>query len=153
MPEPKPDKPEEPSMPEGFWPPGSFTSRSVSPDGRTFAICTENGLVGLYDASTKAKLGILHGRLHAVFSCAFSPDGTRLAVAHDTLWDVETRQELLNLDAEGDLHHLAEFSDDGNTFLIGSTQRVGTFQFWTAPSWQEIEEAERQGGVWPHAAE
>jgi WD40 repeat protein len=141
------------TAPSGFWPRGIWTNHAYSADGRTFAISTENGLVALCDAAKREKLAVLQGRLHAVFGIAFTPDGTRLAVANDALWDVATRQELLTLHAEGTLHHLAEFSDDGSTLLIGNPEQAGFCQFWRAPSWKEIDEVERAGDAWPPTAE
>ena len=139
--------------PSGFWPRGNWSNHAYSTDGRTFAISTENGLVALFDAAKREKLAVLQGSLHAVFGIAFTPDGTRLAVANDALWDVATRQELLTLHAEGTLHHLAEFSDDGSTLLIGNPEQAGFCQFWRAPSWREIDEAERNGEAWRPTAE
>ena len=142
-----------PARPEGFWPAGLLTDRAYSPDGRTFAVATENGTATLYDARGPEKLATLHGRVNAVFSVAFSPDGTRLVTADDMLWDVMTRQELLKLPLPGTVHWYAEFTEDGSTLLVGSPEQEGSFYFWRAPSWAEIEEVERSGGGWPRTEE
>ena len=135
--------------PAGWWPPGEVTSRAYSPDGRTTAIATENGSVLLFDAVRQEKIAILQGRAHSVFALAFSPDGSRLLSANDAIWDVATRQELVTLTAEGALHSVAQFSDDGDTLLVGSWHGLGEYQIWHAPSWREIEEVERSGRGWP----
>ncbi len=139
--------------PPGFWPPGRVTSRAYSPDGRTTALATENGSVMLFDAAKQEKIATLHGRAHAVFALAFSPDGTRLHSANDAIWDVKTGQELVTLPAEGALHSIAQFSDDGNTLLVGSWHSPGEYQYWRAPSWAEIEEVERSGRGWSRREE
>ena len=139
--------------PPGFWPPGALTSRAYSPDGRTTAVATENGSVLLFDAVRQEKIATLHGRAHAVFALAFTPDGTRLLSANDAIWDVATGQELVALSAAGALHSIAQFGDDGNTLLVGSWHGLGEYQYWRAPSWEEIAEVERRGGGWPRSAE
>jgi len=134
--------------PPGFWPTGAITSRAFSPDGRTTAIATENGSVLLFDAERQEKIALLHGRAHAVFALAFTADGTRLLSANDAIWDVATGQELITLSAQGALHSIAQFGDDGNALLVGSWHGLGEYQFWRAPSWEEIAAAERHGGGW-----
>ncbi len=141
------------AAPKGFWPPGSVTCRAYSRDGRTTAIATENGSVLLFDAERQEKIATLHGRAHSVFALAFTPDGTRLLSANDAIWDLATAQELVTLSAVGALHSIAQFSDDGNTLLVGSWHGLGEYQFWRAPSWEEIAEVERRGGAWPRVEE
>ena len=59
----------------------------------------------------------------------------------------------MTLSAEGALHSIAQFSDDGNTLLVASWHGPGEAQFWRAPSLAEIEATERNGGGWPRSAE
>jgi eukaryotic-like serine/threonine-protein kinase len=129
----------------GIHPKGRLSDFALSTDGHTLAASTANGEVTLYDAVGPKKIAQLQGRATAVWSLAFSQDGTRLAVSNDVLWDVATRQELLALPTVGAVPRQAEFSDDGNTLIVGN---AGVIQFWRAPTWQEIEESERSGGGW-----
>jgi hypothetical protein len=66
----------------------------------------------------------------------FSTDRRQEAVK---LWDVGTRQELLTLDGGTDstLYGVPRWSADGDVILAGPPQ-----QAWSAPSWEEIAEAE-----------
>jgi WD40 repeat protein len=88
---------------------------------------------------------------------AFSPDSKRLATTSHgdemvKLWDVETRQDLLTLAGTGSEIYAVEFTDDGNTILVGrrpfaARSLSGLCQFWTVPSWAEILAAERSDAV------
>ena len=144
---------EEEAAPSDFWARGSLSARGFAPDGRTFAIATEAGIVALYDSVERKRLATLHGHLQAAFGVVFSADGKRLVSTGGgreaaKIWDVATRQELLTLAGHGSLLHQVEFTEDGNTLIVGSPRQVGMCQFWRAPSWREIEETERTGGVW-----
>jgi WD40 repeat protein len=86
---------------------------------------------------------------HAV---AFSPDSKRLAIGGDgmeaiKLWDVESRQELLTLEGEGSHFYRTAFSPDGN--VVGSMNLHGVLHVWRAPSWAEIEVAEKAQATAP----
>jgi WD40 repeat protein len=128
------------------------TDRAFSPDGHTHALSFADGKVQLFDAKPGIEVTTLHGHQSSVYCLTFSPDGTRLAVGGDVLWDLNTRQELITLPTAGGDRRHAEFSDDGSTLLIGGPTGTGIYQFWRAPSWQEIEQAERDGHGWPQAA-
>ena len=54
------------------------------------------------------------------------------------LWDVGTRQELLNLSGTGSTLVRAWWSADGDTILAGAP-----WQAWHAPSWEGIAAAEK----------
>jgi tetratricopeptide (TPR) repeat protein len=58
---------------------------------------------------------------------------------------------LLALDVHHSLLNAVEFTADGDTLLVGAENGRSTWQFWCAPSWAEIEDAERAGGRWPQA--
>jgi serine/threonine protein kinase/WD40 repeat protein len=114
------------------------TSLAVSPDGRLVAATTEAGTVRLCDAASGEWLGDLHSHLNSALGVAFSQDGRRLISSSGgreavKVWDVGTRQELLNLSGTGSLLRQAMWSADGDTILAGTP-----WQAWHASSWEEI---------------
>jgi len=78
---------------------------------------------------------------------AFSPDGQRLIASGShpkdvvKLWDVETGRDLVTLPGKPGWYVHIGFSPDGNTLFAASLE--GTALLWRAPSWEEIEAAER----------
>ena len=141
--------------PPEFWPPGAWNDRAFSPDGRTFAVAAESGVFGIYDNVKQQRITALRGHRQSVFAVAFSADGTRLASVSGgeeavKLWDVTTGRELLTLTTDETRLDAAEFTDDHSTLLVG---RDGRCLFWRAPSWRQIEDAERTGGRWPRSPE
>ena len=115
---------------------------AVSLDGRLVAATTQGGPVRLCDAVTGELIEDLHGHLNSSDGVAFSNDGHRLISAAGgleavKLWDVGTRQELLNLSGTGSTLDRAMWSLDGDTILAGAP-----WQAWHAPSWEEIAAAE-----------
>jgi WD40 repeat protein len=75
-----------------------------------------------------------------------SPDGQRLAAGGSSgvvrLWDPATRQQvaLLRL-RKGTAFSTMAFSADGNLLVVVNGQALQT---WRAPSWAEIEAAEKR---------
>jgi WD40 repeat protein len=131
-----------------YRPPRALTSGAASRDGSALAIAAESGFVALYDLTPGGGHSVLQGHLGAVHGVAFSPDGKRVVTTSGgletaKLWDVETKQELLTLPGVGSLLGVAAFSEEGNTLVVGSSSRAGLWQYWTAPSWAEIERAEK----------
>ena len=131
---------------------GQLTGVALSPNEKTFAASSETGLLVICDYANLTNYAVLPGNMQDVDGVAFSPDSRRLATTGHgddmlKLWDVETRQELLTLVGRGSEIYAVEFTDDGNTLLVGRrpfTARplAGLCQFWTAPSWAEIAAAE-----------
>jgi WD40 repeat protein len=83
-------------------------------------------------------------------SAAFSADGQRLVTGSMVggelqpaveVWDIATGRGLLSLRSQGRFTGWTEFSPDGNTLLALSWH--GATELWRAPSWAEIEAAER----------
>jgi len=119
---------------------------TFSPDGRFFAAASELGYAKLWETVTLRELATFRGVLMGVHSVAFSPDGKRLAAGSEgseavQLWDVESYQELLTLEGQGSLFGSSAFSPDGN--VVGSRNAQGQLHLWRAPSWEEIEAAEK----------
>jgi WD40 repeat protein len=127
---------------------------ALSPDGRLFAAGSGVGYFILGETAKPRDSAVrLHQYTSACFSVAFSPDGQRLAVGSGSrnqsikLWDAELHQELLNLETEGGQFGQMAFSADGN--LLGCCTFQGVLHVWRAPSWTEIEQAERNNGAPP----
>jgi WD40 repeat protein len=120
-----------------------------SPDGRLFAAASQLGYVKLWDRATLRELAELRGFLMGIHSLAFSPDAKRIAASGDgkeavKLWDVQSWQELLTLEGQGSLFWPIAFSADSN--VLGSCNMQGALHLWRAPSWAEIETAEKIEG-------
>jgi WD40 repeat protein len=125
---------------------GRISGLSLSPEGRTLAATSENGTVELWDTETLKRKALLHGVILGYHSVTFSPDGQRLAAGsngHEAikLWDADSCDEVATLAGEGSFFRGTRFSPDGNT--ITSRNWNGVSHFWHAPSWAEIETAER----------
>ena len=79
---------------------------------------------------------------------AFSPAGRRLATGGGTdrdaikLWDSSTHRELITLSGEGYLFLIVVFSPDGK--WLAACNLEGKLHLWRAPSWAEIEAAEKK---------
>jgi eukaryotic-like serine/threonine-protein kinase len=131
-----------------FWPHRrGVRDVAFTPDGRTFATAGDDGLAKLWDAETCREIVALKGNLlSTVWALDISADGRRLATAGAgrravKVWDVQTHHELISLDFEGLGISRIEFSRDGNK-LVGQN-RQGHLHIWRAPSWEEIEAAEK----------
>ncbi|HTY88181.1 MAG TPA: protein kinase [Candidatus Acidoferrum sp.] len=121
-----------------------------SPDGKTFAAASVEGVVGLWDATDWHEVKALRGFLMGCTAVTFSPDGKRLAVGGDgaqaiKLWDAQSYQELLTLEGQSSVAQFtdAAFSADGN--VLGARSYQGDIlDLWCAPSWNEIKAAEER---------
>jgi len=60
------------------------------------------------------------------------------------LWATENWQDVLTLSLDGSYYELM-FSPDGNILGARAYGSEGALHLWRAPSWVEIEEAERSG--------
>ncbi len=115
---------------------------SFSPDGRTFAHGSGEGLVGLRDVGTGEFIDELRGHLNGVHGVCFSPDGQRLvstSVGRESikLWDMETRNEVATLAATGGPLADPAFSPDGSWLVAINAQRTACV--WRAPTLRQID--------------
>jgi eukaryotic-like serine/threonine-protein kinase len=131
---------------------GGVAEARFSPDGRLLVTTSWAGSVKLWDVATRSELATLRGHSIWVWSAAFWGDSRRVATGGSTakdaviLWDTVAQRELLSLPAEGQFFVNLLVSQDGNTLV--ATSLDGHAHFWRAPSWAEIEAAEK-GAVKP----
>lgn len=108
--------------------PGSAPSWSVavSRDGRWLAAGGSDGVIRLWDLSTRGEPLLLQGHKRLAAGVAFSPDSTLLASGSDDatvrLWDVPTGVNLATIETgRGEVSHVA-CSPDGRT-IAAACQR------------------------------
>lgn len=101
---------------------------AFSPDGRTLAVGSHEGSIGLWDVATGALRVTLSGHRKWVFRLAFSPDGKMLASGSGDrtarLWDTETGRLLATLNGHKDAPFVS-FSSDGARLATGSIDEEG----------------------------
>jgi len=132
----------------GNW--NSSWTPTFSPDGRLLAAA-----VGMrcyvWEVGSWRPLGVLEQPVSGVVSVAFSPDSKRLVTGSQVggdlqraveIWDYVAQRGLLSLRSRGQFTGWIEFSPDGNTLLAQSWD--GVVELWHAPSWAEIEAAEKE---------
>jgi WD40 repeat protein len=117
----------------------------ISPDGKFVAVASQLGYVRLWDLATFRPAATLGSFLIGAHSVSFSLDGTRMMAGGDgdeaiKIWDVDSRQELLNFESRYDVFWRPTFSPDGN--VLGSLQQDGNLHLWRAPSLAEIDASE-----------
>jgi len=116
-----------------------------SPDGTLVATASADNTSKLLDLRTHKEI-TLPGQLMSLLSVCFSPDGRRLATGTGDgeflIWDLETRREVMVLKAGGSSAVAgARFYPSGDALL--SIRVPGSLHLWRAPSWGEIEAAEK----------
>jgi serine/threonine protein kinase/WD40 repeat protein len=120
---------------------------AFSPNGKLFAIASGDGFAKVFATDSFREVAALRGFLQGVHSVAFSPDGTRLATGGNgeeaiKLWEMANHQELLTLEGQGSIFESSGFSPDGN--VLGAKNYYDLLHLWRAPSWPEIEAAEKE---------
>jgi WD40 repeat protein len=126
---------------------GIVTGVLFSPDGRELFSTGWDSSARLWDVFGRRELATLRGHFGLVCSAALSPDGRRAATGGSSpkdavkLWDLVAHRELLSLQGEGQYFTHVAFSPDGNRLAAVSLD--GIAHLWRAPSWAEIEAAEK----------
>ena len=125
----------------GIWP-------GFSPDGRLLAVPSLRSSVRIFDVTANREVAVLSGYMFGVHAAAFAPDGKRVVSGGTgfeaiALWDPQSQERVLTLPAKATVLAPVEFSADGNV-LVG--QSANTLHFWRAPSWAEIEAADKLEG-------
>ena len=110
-------------------------SVAFSPDSKTLAAGQGDGIVQLWNVTSRKGSGSCSGRRYAseIRSVAFSPDGKFLAGGDDDgtaqLWDVATKQRIgIPLTVDTRPVESVAFSPDGKTLATGSND--GTARLW-----------------------
>jgi WD40 repeat protein len=121
---------------------------AFSPDGSLFAVASFIGYVRVWETATWQEVVTLRGFILGAAGEALSPDGKRLATGDGSgnqavrMWDTASWQEVLTLRAPGSVFNSLRFSPDGNRISAVSNDSI--LHIWTAPSWEEIDRAERR---------
>jgi WD40 repeat protein len=119
-----------------------------SPDGRFIAVASNLGYGRVFATTNWRTAANLGGFLRGVHYVSFSRDGHRLLTGSSEtqglkLWDPDSWQDLYTLETTGAKgpDYDAAFSPDGNA--IGWLGSNGKLYLWRAPSWAEIDAAEK----------
>ncbi len=128
---------------------------AFSHDSTRAASVSEDGTLALWDTSSLQPLiPPFKGHTLGAHGVAFSADGRRLATGGNgreaiKLWDMSTGRELVALSGQGFMFFSVAFSPNGQ--WLAACNSEGQLHLWRAPSWAEIEAAEKQEG--PHGPE
>ncbi|HEY3914026.1 MAG TPA: hypothetical protein VGN61_06025, partial [Verrucomicrobiae bacterium] len=119
---------------------------AFSPDESTIAGASEDGSLSLWDTRSLASIAVLRGVLLGLHSVTFSPDGQRIVAGSNgkeaiKIWDAASHEDVGTFEGEGSFFSGACFSPDGN--MIAARNWNGILHVWRAPSWEQIENAEK----------
>jgi WD40 repeat protein/serine/threonine protein kinase len=121
---------------------------AFSANGAQAASVAEDGTLAIWDPSSFQLIDVFKAHMRGAHGVAFSSDGRRLATggsARDSvkLWDVSTHRELMTLTGQegSSVFSFVAFSLDGR--WLATCSREGKLHLWQAPSWEEIEAAEK----------
>ncbi|MHC1764359.1 MAG: protein kinase [Verrucomicrobiia bacterium] len=117
-----------------------------SPNGRSWASLTQRGVLCLWEGTEQRPPLVISPSTQELWSLAFAADGTRLLAsgkrASDVvrLFDLGSRRCVIALPGESDVYWNVGMSADNSTVFAVGSERI---LLWRAPSWAEIEAAER----------
>jgi WD40 repeat protein len=130
---------------------GELDDFAISEDGNLLATACW-GSVELWEIRSARRLARITGQLLSFSSLAFSPDGSRLVAAGRdgtiTFWDTRTYQQVAHwLAHEGECSRVWFVKNGGTLASMGAngegSERTWEVRLWRAPTWQEIENAEK----------
>jgi WD40 repeat protein len=133
--------------------PDNVTALDFSRDGTRLAVASDVNWCKVFDLQRGQELMTLPGQLLGLFSVSFSPDGRRLATGTGgtgttgsgiIIWDLETQREVLVLKTHGRGVPAVRFHSSGESLL--SIMNPSALGLWRAPSWAEIDAAEKASG-------
>ena len=117
-----------------------------SPNGRTWASLTQRGVLCLWDGAEQRPPFVIPRSTQELWCLAFAADGTRLLVSGKRssdvvrLFDPGNGRCVVALPGESDVYWNVGMSADNSTVFAVGSERV---LLWRAPSWAEIEAAEK----------
>jgi WD40 repeat protein len=118
---------------------GTIAEAVFSPDGRTLATASDNGVV-LWDVATQRQIGTaLNVNVGPVAAVAFSPDGMILTVADQDgtirLWDIASHEQIGSpLAVNQNPVYSITFSSDGTVLAASS----GGTRLWGMPPTRDL---------------
>jgi len=120
---------------------------AFSADGAQAASVGWDGRLAIWNPSSRELMTSFKGHMLGAHAVAFSPDGRRLATSSVgreavRLWDLSTHRELITLAGQGSNFRYVAFSPDGR--WVTACSEEGKLHLWRAPSWAEIEAAEKK---------
>jgi WD40 repeat protein len=115
---------------------------ALLPDGKTLISVGDD--IRFWDVHTRRQTGNLNPRAGA-YRIALSPDGRRFATAAGdgsiSIWDITSHEEVATLQGHQESVMQLAFTPDGGQLVSASKDQL---RVWSAPSWAEIEAAEKE---------
>jgi WD40 repeat protein len=124
---------------------------ALMPDNQSLATVGTDATARIWDLSTRSQKVTLGKTLNAFNCIVAAPNGLRLATGANTdyisLWDPSTGLEIARLRGHHKPVVALLFLPDGNTLVSAAGDGL---RLWRAPSWLEIEAAEKAAGDYSH---